>query len=302
MNLKTITAITTEPLTLAEVKSQIKLDSGSFSDDILTYQALSPASRSAATYTSNGISVAGKIAIVNLNSGTNQSTGTISVHIEESDDNITYTDWAGGTFAQITTANDNAVYELQYTGAKQYIRVVAVVALAACEFSIDIIINSGDTSEDALLSMWISTAREYGEDYTNHAFAPQTIEYFLDDFPYKNFIEWPCGPLTSVTSIKYKNSSGTETTMSINEYLVDTDTFPGRIILPYALYWPTFIKYPVNPVTIRATCGYTTLPKQYKQAMLMHVGYLYKYRDIEIPVECMKTINALYDIRRVRPI
>lgn len=305
MNYKVITPISTEPITLAEVKSHLRLDSGSFADDITTTQLLKPASRSAATYTSSGVSVSGKRAIVNLNAGTNQSTGTLSVHIEESDDNITYTDWSDGTFTQVTTANDDAVQEKEYTGNKAYIRVVAVVANAACEFSIDAIIDSGDTSEDTQISAWISAAREYGEDYTGHAFAPQTIDLYLDDFPDDDKIIWPFGPLTSVTSIKYKNSAGTETTMTVTtQYLVDSDTMPGKIFLPYNESWPDFAPYPYNAVTIRAVCGYTgatyyIIPKQYKQAMLMHIGYMYKYRDHEIPKLEMETIHRLYGCRRV---
>lgn len=304
MQYKLITDITTEPLTLAEVKAQIRADSGSYADDTVTTQALVPASRGANTYTSSGIDLSGKLAIVNLNSGTNQATGKLNVHIEESDDNVTFSDWSTGTFAEITTANDNAVYEKQYTGSKRYIRVVAVVTVAACEFAVDVITNTGDTSEDTQLSSWITTVREYGEDYTGHAFAPKTIDYYLNDWPDTDFIKWPFEPLTSVTSVKYKNSAGTETTMTENtDYIVDVNTYPGKIFLPYNESWPDFVPYPYNAVTIRGVCGYTgtvpyVLPKQFKQAMLMHVGLLYKYRDEAIPYKDMRTVNNLYGMRR----
>ena len=297
--------MTNEPITLAEVKAHLRLDSGTFADDVTTYQSLVPASRAANTYNGVSVDVLGKTAMVNLNAGTNQAGGTLNVHIEESDDNAIWTDWTGGTFTAVTTANDNAVFEKQYTGSKQYIRVVAVVAVAACEFGVDVLVNAGSSSEDTLLSMWISTAREYGEDYTGHAFAPQTIDLYLNDWPpVKDFIEWPNGPLTSVTSLKYKDEDGTETTMTNNvDYVVDSNTFPGKVFLPDDAYWPTTELYPHNAITLRAVCGYTgavgyTLPMQYKQAMLMHIGFMYKWRDAEIPIECMKTVNALYNVRR----
>jgi uncharacterized phiE125 gp8 family phage protein len=301
---KMITPVATEPITLAEVKAQIRKDSGSYADDTATTQALTPASRNAGTYTSTGIDLAGKLAVVNLNSGENTATGTVDAHIEESDDNATFADWTGGTFTQVTTSNDNAVQEIQYTGSKRYIRVVAVVANVACVFGVDVITNTQDTSEDTLLTNFIKTAREYGEDFTGHAFAPQTIDYYLDDFPDDDKIEWPFGPLTSVTSVKYKNYGGTETTMTVTtQYIADTDTFPGSVFLPYGEGWPDFVPYPVNAVVVRGVCGYTgstqyKLPDQFKQALLMHVGLLDKYRDQGIPDEDMKTINKLYGGRR----
>jgi uncharacterized phiE125 gp8 family phage protein len=296
---KIITPVATEPVSLAEVKQQLRLNSGSPADDVVTYQSLAPASRAANTYTGTAVDVLGKTAIVNLNSGTNQATGTVDAHIEESDDNITFTDWTGGTFTQVTTANDNAVYEKQYTGAKQYIRVVAVVALAACEFGVDVVVYSGDTAEDTLLASYITAAREYGEDITRRAFATQTIEMLLDEFPAEDYIELSMPPLQSVTSVKYKDSAGTETTMTATtEYLVDTDSNIGRVGLPTGVSWPSFIPYPFNPIKIRYVAGYTTLPSMLKNAILLHIGYMYKYRDSGIPAEDMKAVNNLYNMRR----
>lgn len=305
MKYKLVTPITTEPISLAEVKQHLRLDSGYLADNIAINQTLIPASRAANSYNGTGVDILGKVAVVNLNAGTNQATGTVTVKIQESDDNNTFTDWTGGAFTVVTTANDNAVQEKQYTGSKRYIRVNAVVANAACEFSVDVVTHTGETSEDTLLSMWISMAREYGEDFTGHAFAPQTIDYYLDEFPADDYIEWPFGPLTSITSIKYKNSSASETTATDNtDYITDLTTFPGKIFLPFSKSWPSFEEYPYNAVTIRGVCGYTgtapyIMPYQYKQAMLMHIGYLYKYRDQEIPAECMKTVDRLYTMRRV---
>lgn len=299
MKSKLITDVTTEPITLAEVKSHLRLDSSTFASDISTTQLLEPMSRTAATYTSSGVSVAGYRALINLNSGINAATGTVAAHIEESDDNITYTDWSSGTFTTVTTANDQAVQEKEYTGTKQYIRVVAVVANAACVFGIDLILDSDDTTEDSQLTAWITAARQWGEAYTSHMFAPKTYDFYLDEFPNGNYIELP-EPLTTVTSVKYKNSAGTETTMTLTtEYIVDVDSQPGGIYLPYGVSWASFVAYPINPITIRATVGYTgvvpyIIPKCFKQAMLVHIGLFYKYRDEAIPDADLKTVKALY--------
>ena len=300
MKYKVITPVATEPLTLAEVKAHLRLESVNYADDVSTAQLLVPASRAANTYTSAGVLVLGKTVLVNLNAGLSQAGSTLNVHVEDSDDNVNWADWSTA-YAQITAANDNTLYETAYTGSKAYIRVVAVVAVAACEFSVEAVIDSADSSEDALLSAWISAAREYGEDYTSHAFATQTREYYRNTFPVLDLLEWPFRPLTSITSVTYKDSAGAVTTMTANtDYIVDTDTEPGGIYLPYSVDWPVFTEWPQNAVAIKGVCGYTaaTLPKQFKQALLMHVGYFYKFRDCEIPEKEMTCINRLYGMRR----
>ena len=300
---KVITPPTTEPVTLAEVRMALRLDSTDFVDNITSVQSIAPGSHNiAAAYSlvGTGVDVLGSSAVVLLESGTNGAGGTVDVKIQESDDNIVYTDWTGGAFAQVTTANDNATYEKAYTGAKQYIRVVATVADAACEFGVSILKGAATTAEDTLLETYITAAREYGEDVTGRAFATQTLEMMLDNFP-SGDIEIDMPPLQSVTSIKYKDSVGTEATMTVTtQYLVDADRDIGRIVLPYGINWPSFVAYPVNPIRIRYEAGYTTLPKIYKNAMLLHIGLMNKYRDEGVPAEDLRTVNTLYGLRKVR--
>jgi len=298
---KIITPVATEPVSLAEVRMALRLDSADFADNITKYQSIVPGAHVvAAAYSLVGSSadVLGKSSVVYLNSGTNGAGGTIDAKIQESDDDVTYTDWAGGAFTQVTETNDNAVQEKEYTGSKQYIRVVCTVAVATCDFGVDVIVKTGETAEDTLLESYITAAREHGEDVTRRAFATQTLELLLDSFPCGD-IEIPMPPLQSVTSIKYKDYEGTETTMTVTtEYLTDADGDIGRIVLPYGISWPSFTAYPVNPIRVRFVAGYTTLPKIFKNAMLLHIGFMNKYRDQGIPEEDMKTVNGIYRSRK----
>src|SRR5574343_285413 len=52
----------------------------------------------------------------------------------------------------------------------------------------------------------ISTARGYVEDITKRALLTQTYDYFLNEFPSKNYIKLPFGNLQSITRITYKES------------------------------------------------------------------------------------------------
>ena len=294
---KVVTAPTTEPITLTQVKMQLRLASSDFADDLTSVQSIAPGAHPISSINGTGVEVLGYDALVNLNAGT--AAGTLDVHIEESDDNVTFADWTGGTFTQVTAANDNAIYEKAYTGTKRYIRAVAVIAAGACDFSAVVIKNTMTNPEDDLLTQFITAAREFGEGVTEKAFATQTLEMLLDDFSKEDFIELEMAPLQSVTSIKYKDSASVETTMTATtQYIVDADRDIGRIVLPYGITWPSFVPYTVNPIKIRYITGYTTLPESFKHALLMHVGFMYKNRDTAIPDADLETVMKIYNRRK----
>lgn len=280
-----------EPITLSELLLHLRQDSDDIATALTTAQSILPGSHAIAdnytTHAGTGVSVLGKTAIINLNAGTVGDGGTIDAKIQESNDNATWTDWAGGAFMQVTAANDNAIQEKQYTGSMAYIRVVAKVLVAACEFGADILTISHETIEDTWLNDAIQAAREDVEDTTRRQLLTATWYYYLDQFPDKNYIVIPFGNLQSITSIKYKDSDGTETTMTVTtDYIVETNGAGcGRIVLPYGVSWPSFAPYPSNPITIEFVCGWTAaslIPKKIKQACLMIAANLYAHRGEDV--------------------
>ena len=136
-----------------------------------------------------------------------------------------------------------------------------------------------DTTEDDMLLSLISAAREWCESYIGRALGVKTLELLLDDFPASDVLCLPCPPLVSVTSIKYRDSSGTETTMSAADYIVDIDRDPGRVVLAYGKSWPSFTAYPSNPIRVRYVTGYAIVPLTIKQAMLLLIGHWYENRE-----------------------
>lgn len=309
MDYTVITPVATEPISLAEAKLHLRLSSESLTGDMVTAQCIAPGSHNiAAAYSLIGtsIDVLGKEVIINLNAGACGTGGSVAAKIQESDDNTTWQDYTGGGFTTVTEANDNAIQELAYIGGKQYIRVVATVAGAACSFGVDVITKTGDATEDSLLSILITAAREWCENYTGRALATQTLEAYADSFGAKDEIKMPMAPLQSVTSVKYKDYAGTETTLTADtDYIADTTQEPGRIVLPYCVSWPSFTAYPVNPVKIRFVAGYYAsklIPKGIKQAMLLLIGHWYINReavgDVKGPLEF--AVKSLLSQHRVR--
>lgn len=138
--------------------------------------------------------------------------------------------------------------------------------------------------DDAYISGLIAAAREYLEGATRRAFLTQTWRLSLDAWPWPPAqIELPLPPLQAVNSIKYRDSDGTQTTVDSGDYIVDTDSEPGRIVLDYGESWPSETLYPANPIQIEFEAGYgdaaTDVPQYLRQAVLLLVGHWYENRE-----------------------
>lgn len=134
-----------------------------------------------------------------------------------------------------------------------------------------------------LLTDHIKTARGHVEDITHRGLLTQTWDYYLDAFPAGDSFKLPLGKLASVTHIKYTDSDGDQTTMTVTtEYLVETNGDQcGRIVLPYGVSWPSFTAYTTHPIVVRFVCGWTTaagVPAKIRTAVKMIAARLYEDR------------------------
>ncbi len=148
------------------------------------------------------------------------------------------------------------------------------------------------TDDDALITSLITAARQYCEQYQNRAYVTQTLELTLDEFPDMPF-DLPMPPLQSVTSIKYIDKDGLETTWDPANYIVDVDSQPGRIALAYGKTLPTVTLKPVNAVKIQFVAGYgatAAVPQTVKQAMLLLIGAWYEQREALVVGSTVTTV------------
>lgn len=294
------TAPTVEPVTRTELKDYLRLDT---TDDALSLsQSIAPGAHViAAAYSlkGSGVNVSGSTATVYLNSGTNGSGGTVDVKLQESNTDIdgNYTDVVDGAFTQITetgagdTEPDNATYELSYTGGFTFIRVVATVATATCDFAVSVAEQASTTDENDLLDALIEAARRHCEIVTARSFISTTWTMTFDRFP--TFFELPHPPGLSVTSIKYFDADDTQQILSTDDYDTDFQSEPARVVEDPAATWPTVFDK-INAVELIYKAGYGTtaadVPEQLKLAIKLLAAHWYEHRE---PVVLGVTTNSV---------
>ena len=161
------------------------------------------------------IEVLGHTTVVYLTPVNNGTGGTVDCKIQECDTLTgTYTDWSGGGFITVTETNDTVIQEIAYTGAKKYIRTVAKVLVAACEFGTSIMVWEPNVSDDDFLTELIETARKGVEADLGRAIVNQTWDYFPKSWPKGDRIKIPFGNLQSVSFVKWRDTDGVETNLT----------------------------------------------------------------------------------------
>ena len=283
-----VTPPTLEPITLAEAKAHLRLDSsnaeptppaptvalaaagaGNVEDGVHRYRV---------TYvTADGETDGGVIsdALTVADKGVNGKVSVSAISIGGSavtSRKLYRTIAAGTTYLLLATIADNTT--------TTYTDNIADGSLGAA-------VPSTNTTVDPTLSGFITSARQYVEDFTRRAIMTQTWDYYLDAFPAGNVIVLPFGNLQTVTSVKHKDTAGTETTMVVTtEYLAETNgTQFGGVVLPYGVGWPSGPFYPSNPITVRFVCGWSSaalVPDKIKTAVKMACAKLYEGRGEDI--------------------
>ena len=138
------------------------------------------------------------------------------------------------------------------------------------------------TADDTLIGTLITAARQHVEAHLRRALITQTWELVTDAFPVGDVLRLPLPPLVSVTSIKYTDEDGAESTLSSGLYVVDTDSTKGRVVLKNGETWPSVTLAAANGVRVRYVAGYgeaSAVPRPIRQAILLLIGTMYENRE-----------------------
>ncbi|MDD5353020.1 MAG: hypothetical protein PHS93_07675 [Candidatus Omnitrophica bacterium] len=280
------TAPTVEPITLAEVKEHLRLASTDFADDLISVQSIPPGAHGvAAAYalTGTGVDVLGYNALAEFECATVGVNASVTVKLQESDDNATWVDVTDGGFTRVTPSTDNATFEKSYAGGKQYLRGAATVATAACDFAVTVIKKTPTCAEDDLLNGLIKAARIMFENELGRSLMTQTWYYYRDSWPSGNSFDLPNPPVATITAVTYTDTDNTAATLDTDTYIKDIYSYKARIVLGYGETWPSTVLYPSNPIRVEYITGYglstTDVPELIRRMLLVQVAHMYENRD-----------------------
>jgi len=293
--LEIIEAPESYPVTLNELKAHLRLD---VTEDAFTVaQTIVPASHStAASYSLEGsaVDVSTSTATVVVNAGSCGAAGTVAVKIQESlTGSSGWTDVTDGSFTTITTANDNATYQIDYAGELPFIRAVATVTANACSFSVDVQLASLQSVEDALLTSFIATATLEAEEHQSRKIIEQTVRLNADYWQ-------ACGmdlmvrPVQEIDEITYLDTNNVRQTLDSAEYeLVNGVVYPAHgSTFPNALCRP-------GSIHIDFIAGYSSvnnIPEFTRNAILMKAGLLHQSREGSMDQNALNCIRRQLDM------
>lgn len=113
------------------------------------------------------------------------------------------------------------------------------------------------SAEDALVSRWITAAREYAEEHTSRAWVNQTLKLTLDSWPCDGKIRLPREPVSAVNSVKYRATDGTLTTLVADtDYQVWLEHSPPLIAPAPGEVWPTLQTDKLKAIEVEFVAGY----------------------------------------------
>jgi hypothetical protein len=190
-----------------------------------------------------------------------------------------------------------------------------------------------DSTQDYLLSLMISMAREYAEAITGRSFITQKWKLVADHFPgpqlvgsaleqrfgYPSTFGYPTvclsqplllqkGPFQSIDSITYVDMNTVTQTVDPADYVADLDGMLARITPPFGKIWPITLPQ-IAAVKVNFTAGYgdtpDAVPAGIKHWIMLRVGSVFENRE-EVAImnkgkiDPLPYVDYLLDPYRVR--
>lgn len=157
------------------------------------------------------------------------------------------------------------------------------------------------STDDALIATLIKAAVRYAEQITRRDFITRTYETFRDLFPgtYQGFHSFnghisPFGefgnfgfeirksPLQSITKVEYTDTTGATILVASTVYYNTVEEDYSTLLTLPGQSWPTDALERLQAIKITFKSGFgdadTDVPEDLRQALLMHVTFLYENR------------------------
>jgi uncharacterized phiE125 gp8 family phage protein len=266
-----VTPAAAEPLTLAEAKSQVRLDPSAAEPGPATPLTVALAGLGAGVCDNGAHRVACSFVTAAGETPPGPLSAPITIVDKTVNGQIAVSGIPAGSPAVLTvklwmTAIAGALGPLLYAGVVNNGVTTATINLAdgSLGASAPAVNTALDTSE---LAKWISAARMDTEVYTSCCWMQQGVDVRFSHFPFdRSPLVLPIRPLVpgATVSIDYIDASGAPQTLDPATYVVDASApiggvpEPGRIMLAFGtFYWP----FPpamrvINGVTVHCTVGY----------------------------------------------
>lgn len=286
MALSLVTAPTVEPLTVAEAKAHLRLDSAA-GEPAPTAPTVALASPAVAGNVDNG---AHRYRVTFVTADGETEGGTIS-------DAVTVADKTVNGKVELTSiplggsaVTSRKLYRTT-AGGSSYLLLATIANNTATTYT-DNIADSAlgaaapttNTTEDPTVNALVVAARMHVETWIKRPLCTQTWDLFLECFP-RDEIVLPCPPVQTITHVKYRDTNGTLQTWDSGDYQTSIPDGPyaehARIMPAYGEIWPT-TRSQYDAVEVEFVCGYgaaVDVPEPIKQAMKLMIGHWYENRQ-----------------------
>lgn len=139
------------------------------------------------------------------------------------------------------------------------------------------------SDDDTLLGLYITSAREWVEQYIERSLIHQTFVLYLDAVPVGQYLELPFPKLSSITHIKYYDADDSLQTWSSSNYRADTVSQVGRVTVKNGISWPSIITDRADALQITYVAGYgsaaSSVPEALKTAIKLLATHWYENRE-----------------------
>lgn len=148
--------------------------------------------------------------------------------------------------------------------------------------------------DDAMVTLFLGTAREYVEQFTGQTFAQAVFEYRA--VPDSTGIVLPVPPIISVDLITYLDEDGLLVEVDPSVYRLNDDDMTSPVVeLKSGQSWPLAtathrVKFTAGHSLPGESPAYNVLPFAVKAAMLLLLGHYYENREASLAGAPITTI------------